>query len=435
MPQTKRSLQVLIVGAGLGGLATGLALQTDGHEVTIIDAAPEFGEICLHRTLQAGAGIRVPPNSSRLLIRWGVDMENMKKSVSHRYHFIRWADGNTIAKVPFNDIVETHGAPYYLVHRADLHEGLMTAARNAGVKILADKRVTSYDFDAPSATTQDGETFTADLVIGADGIKSICRPLLTGQPDIPRDTGDVAYRILVPAEKLLADPELAPLITDPCTTSWCGPDAHIVGYPIRNGELYNIVVCATSYNETTDEVWVVRGDNSELCKRFANWEPRVQKLCSLTGDFMKWRLCDLPDLKRWVHPSGRAVLLGDSCHPMLPYLAQGAAQSFEDAAVIRQCLAEDVDLADALGRYESIRKPRVTLVQAKTREHQYILHIDDGSEQQERDQKMQRNGTENPVFWGFDERRKWLFSHDAEVIDKAGANWQDAPHARPLQAH
>lgn len=362
-------------------------------------------------------------------------MEKMKKSVSNQYHFVRWKDGNTIVKLPFNDIVETHGAPYYLVHRADLHNGLLEAAKRAGVAVHSHKRVTSYDFDAPSATTQDGETFKADLVIGADGIKSICRPLLTGKPDVPRDTGDVAYRILIPAEKLLADADLAELITNPCTTSWCGPDAHVVGYPIRDGEMYNIVVCATSYNETTDEVWVVRGDSSELCNRFAQWEPRVRKLCALSGDFMKWRLCDLPDLDRWVHPSGKAVLLGDACHPMLPYLAQGAAQSFEDAAAIRQCLAMDLDLPAALQRYEDVRKPRVSLVQAKTREHQYILHIQDGSEQQMRDLKMQLNGMDNPVFWGYEERRKWLFSHDAEVLDKAGANWQEAPHATIVKAH
>ncbi|KAI1372859.1 salicylate hydroxylase [Hypoxylon crocopeplum] len=427
MPQAKRSLNVLVVGAGLGGLATGLALQTDGHKVRIIDAAPEFAE--------AGAGIRVPPNSSRLLLRWGVDLEKMKKSVSKRYHFVRWQDGSTMVKLPFDNIVETHGAPYYLVHRADLHEALLTAARRAGVEVLNQKRVVSYDFEAPSATTQSGEVFAADLVIGADGIKSIARPLLTGQPDIPRDTGDVAYRILIPGEKLLADPDLAELITDPCTTSWCGPDAHLVGYPIRNGELYNIVVCATSYNETTDEVWVIRGDNRELCQRFAKWEPRVQKLCALTGDFMKWRLCDLPDLSRWVHPSGKAVLLGDSCHPMLPYLAQGAAQSFEDAAALRQCLAMDLDLKSALEQYEAARKPRATLVQAKTREHQYILHIDDGEEQILRDQKLQVNGDENPVFWGYDERRKWLFSHDAEVLAKEGANWQMSTTGAGVTAH
>lgn len=385
-------------------------------------------------SVQAGAGIRVPPNSSRLLIRWGVDMAKMKKSTSNKYHFIRWSDGDTIVKVPFDNIVETHGAPYYLVHRADLHEGLVAAALRAGVVVHNKKRVVSYDFYAPSVTTQEGEVWKADLVLGADGIKSVARPLLTGEPDTPRDTGDVAYRILIPGEKLLADPDLASLITDPCTTSWCGPEAHLVGYPIRDGELYNIVVCATSHNETSDEVWVIRGDNRELCQRFSSWETRVQKLCQLTGDFMKWRLCDLSILKRWVHPSGKVALLGDSCHPMLPYLAQGAAQSFEDAATLRQCLARDVDLKEALAQYESIRLPRASLIQSKTREHQYILHIEDGPDQEARDKQMQLNSEENPVFWGHDDRRKWLFSHDAEILSE-GANWTLIPHATTVTSH
>jgi len=257
------------------------------------------------------------------------------------------------------------------------------------------------------------------------GVKSVARPLLTGQPDVPRDTGDVAYRILIPGDDLLADPQLSGLITDPCTTSWCGPDVHIVGYPIRNGEMYNIVVCAKSEGETTDEVWVVKGDNRELCERFEKWEPRVQKLCKLTRDFMKWRLCDLPILTRWVHPSGKVCLLGDSCHPMLPYLAQGAAQAVEDAATLRQCLAAEPDLTTALKKYEKIRLPRSSTVQAKTREHQYILHVDDGEEQKVRDTKMALNADENPIFWGHEERRKWLFSHDAEVLSKSGANWTE----------
>ncbi|KAL1844728.1 hypothetical protein VTK73DRAFT_1944 [Phialemonium thermophilum] len=427
MPRAARSLDVLVVGAGLGGLAAGLALQTDGHRVTVVDSAPEFAEV--------GAGIRVPPNSSRLLARWGVDLESMKKSVSRRYHFVRWQDGSTIVQLPFENIVETHGAPYYLVHRADLHRALLEAAQKAGVTILNDKRITSYDFEAPSATTETGEVFRADLVVGADGIKSLCRPLLTGQADAPRDTGDVAYRILIPGAQLLADPDLADLITEPCTTSWCGPDAHLVGYPIRNGEMYNIVVCATSYNETTETEWVVRGDNSELCKRFARWETRVRKLCTLTGDFLKWRLCDLPNLSRWVHPGGKAVLLGDACHPMLPYLAQGAAQAFEDAAALRQVLALDRDLPAALRLYEQIRMPRASLVQAKTREHQYILHIGDGEEQAIRDRKMKLNASENPVFWGHEDRRRWLFSHDAEILAKEGANWKEGLGGSAIRSH
>lgn len=379
--------------------------------------------------MEAGAGIRVPPNSSRLLMRWGIDVESMKKSTSSSYHFVRWEDGSTMVKLPFESIVETYGAPYYLVHRADLHAALLEAAQKAGVEILNNKRVVSYDFEAPSATTQNDEVFAADLIVCADGIKSVARPLLTGRPDIPRDTGDVAYRILIPGEKLLADDDLADLIKDPCTTSWCGPDAHLVAYPIRNGEMYNVVVCATSYNETTDEVWVVKGDNSELSSRFSRWEPRVRKLCALTGEFMKWRLCDLPDLTRWVHPSGKVVLLGDSCHPMLPYLAQGAAQCFEDAAVLRKCLALEIPLKEALKHYEGIRMPRASLIQAKTREHQHILHIDDGSEQQKRDEKIKINNEENPIFWGYEDRRKWLFSHDAELLNHEGAGQLDVQTA------
>ncbi|KAL2010803.1 hypothetical protein VTN00DRAFT_3521 [Thermoascus crustaceus] len=400
---------ILIVGAGLGGLSASLALRQDDHKVTIIDSAPEFAE--------AGAGIRVPPNTSRLLLRWGVDLEHMKKSVLRRYQFLRWQDGKRITTFAFDDIAAVHGAPYYLVHRADLHAALLDAAKRAGVEIHTKQNVVRYDFEAPSATTTDGKTWEADLIVCADGIKSAARPLLTGQPDRPRDTGDVAYRILIPGEDLLADPDLASLITDPANTSWCGPEAHLVGYPIRNGELYNIVVCATSHGETTDEAWVVQGSSEELCQRFSAWEPRVQKLCKLTRGFMKWRLCDLPILSTWVHPSGKACLLGDSCHPMLPYLAQGAAQAAEDAAALRQCLAtHEDDMLAALERYEAIRRPRASLIQAKTREHQYILHIDDGEEQRERDQRMALDAEVNPVFWGYEKRRKWLFSHDADVL-------------------
>lgn len=350
-------------------------------------------------------------------------MDSMKKSTSQMYHFVRWEDGSTIVKVPFGRIVQNHGAPYWLVHRHDLHQGLLDAATRAGVRILTDKRVVEYDFNSPSVTTEKGQVFTAELIIAADGIKSIARPQLTGKADVPRDTGDVAYRILIPGSELLKDPDLASLITTPATTSWCGPEAHLVGYPIRNGELYNIVVCATSHNETSDEVWVVKGSNEELCERFRGWEPRIQKLCKLTQDFMKWRLCDLPILSSWVHPSNKVVLLGDSCHPMLPYLAQGAAQAVEDAAALRQCLATETDMAKALKRYEMVRLPRASLVQGKTREHQYILHVDDGDVQTKRDEQMQKNDATNPVFWGHDERRHWLFSHDAENIDKEGANW------------
>jgi salicylate hydroxylase len=352
-------------------------------------------------------------------------MDKLDKCLSAGYHFCRWQDGSTISNIAFGDIIEKHGAHYIFCHRADFHDLLLEAAKKAGIRVHTKQRVVKYEFDIPSVTTAEGKEWKADLIIAADGIKSIARPLITGQADNPRDTGDVAYRILMPGEGLMKDPELRSLIEEPCSTSWCGPDAHIVGYPIRSGTVYNIVVCATSYSETTDDIWVVNGDTTELYDRFKNWEPRVQKLCKLTGEFQKWRLCDLPELTRWVHPAGKVCLLGDACHPMLPYLAQGAAQAVEDAACLRRCLAspEFSDLKSALARYESIRLPRASLIQQKTREHQSILHIEDGQQQVHRDGQMKIDGDENPVFWGSNDRRQWLFSHDAENILEQGANW------------
>ncbi|KAF8860409.1 FAD/NAD(P)-binding domain-containing protein [Acephala macrosclerotiorum] len=205
MPQAAHPQEILIVGAGLRGLAAGLALRTDGQShhyrlcTRIRRGTPQnYAQQTSPNILQTGARIRVPPNSSRLLLRWGVDLEKMKKSASQRYYFIRWEDGSTITKFPFDNIVEEHSAPYYLVHRADLHAALLEAAEKSGVQIHKSQRVIEYDFDAPSAKTLDGKVWKAGLVIGADGIKSIARPLLTGQADIPRDTGDVAYRFSFP---------------------------------------------------------------------------------------------------------------------------------------------------------------------------------------------------------------------------------------------
>ncbi|KAJ5736431.1 uncharacterized protein N7483_001556 [Penicillium malachiteum] len=417
MSESAPSRNILIVGAGLGGLCASLALKRKGHTVTVIDSVSEF--------VEAGAGIRIPPNSCRLLLRWGVDLNGIKKTISTGYNFVRWEDGSTIARLPFLNNEETHGAPYYLVHRADLHAVLLKAALDAGVTVHKNQRVVDYDFSIPAAITAEGTSWTAELLICADGVKSISRPLLTGQPDKPRDTGDVAYRIVIRGEELLKDPELADLINKPVTTSWCGPDAHVVGYPIRDGELYNVVVCATSQGETTDEVWVVEGNNEELCERFSTWHSQFYKLCQLAPSFQKWRLCDLPILSTWIHPSKKAILLGDSAHVMLPYLAQGAAQACEDAGTLSQVLSRYTDLSEALKQYESLRRPRASVIQSMTRQHQYILHIEDGDEQVQRDQVMKQDAPFNPVFWGFTERRHWLFSHDAEDLEiRKGGGWE-----------
>lgn len=402
-------MKILVIGAGLGGLSASLGLRLDGHDVEVVDAVQEFGEV--------GAGIRMPPNSIRLLQRWGVDFDKMKKSLGGQYRFYRWKDGSTITQVSFEDAPKIHGAPYYQIHRADLHRGLLEAAEAAGVKIKTSARVVDYDFEAPSVTLEDGRKLIGDLVVAADGIRSLCRQKLTGQYDVTRNTGDVAYRIQIAGKDLLANANLADLITKPGSSYWVGPGAHIVGYPIRDGDIYNIIICHTvNFEEPSDGGWTVTGDIRELQQRFADWEPRVRDLIDLVPKYLKWNLRDIPPLEQWVHNKGKVVLLGDSCHPMLPYLSQGAAQAFEDAAALHQCLKTFPSVTEALLNYQRVRFPRASIIQAKTKEHQYILHVDDGPEQVERDNRMKVDSAENPVFWGYSERRDWLFSHDAENL-------------------
>lgn len=187
MPRSKSTFDIIIVGAGLGGLSTAVALSQDGYKIQVLDAVEEFQEVLpmiqlvntytelqTLTSVQAGAGIRLPPNSSRLLIRWGVDMDKIKKTIVERYHFIRWRDGSTIVDLPsFDNCEKTYGAPYYLIHRADLHAGLLETAQRLGVTVLKGKKVIGYDFDKPSVRTEDGMTYSADLIIAAEGKRNV----------------------------------------------------------------------------------------------------------------------------------------------------------------------------------------------------------------------------------------------------------------------
>ncbi|KAF2101183.1 FAD/NAD(P)-binding domain-containing protein [Rhizodiscina lignyota] len=371
----------------------------------------------------AGAGIRVPPNALRLFERWGVDLSDTKKVVSTGNRFKDWKD-NILLDVSYRRLKRDMGTTYYMVHRADLINLLVRTARERpNITIKTGARVVEYDFDGGRVRTQDGKLYGGDLVVGADGIKSIARDLINGEPAKAMDTGDVAYRILVPSKGLLDDPELAPLMTEPRITSWAGPEIHFVGYPLREGELYNMILCcsikSTSHGKKLGEDdWIVTADNAELCKTFQGWCSPVEKLVALAGQipFLKWKLSELPQLKRWVHPSGKVILLGDSCHPMLPYLAQGAAQATEDAGTLRAALAKYSSLPEALHAYERQRIARTAYVIANTKLHQEWLHVYDGEVRDERDRLMKLDRPENPILWGSSERLGWLFGHDAEML-------------------
>ncbi|KAK0249007.1 hypothetical protein B0A54_17360 [Friedmanniomyces endolithicus] len=426
-----RNLEVVVVGAGIGGLQTALALASDGHTVTILESAKSFEEV--------GAGIRVPPNSSRFGNRWGVDYSKVKKEVSLGNRFVDW-QGRTLLDCDFGDVESRDGAPYYFIHRADLVKLLVgTVQENERTSIRTGCRVVSYDYDVPSVTLSTGEVLKADLVVCADGIKSAVRDTINGRHVAPQDTGDVAYRILVPAKLLLEDSTMAHLVQNPWAVHWMGPEGHAVGYPLREGELYNIIIDVTHSSDLGEplpdegQVWKSARSNVELVERFKDWCPEVKRLCAMTGDYLKWKLADFDQLDRWVHPSGKVCLLGDACHPMMPYMAQGAAQATEDAATLAAALTAHEGMSEALHAYERQRKPRTTYVARNTRVLQEHLHLYDGPAKEERDRMMQLDNPSNPMFWGCSERKDWLFGHDASEL-RADGNIPALPPMPPDEA-
>lgn len=246
--------------------------------------------------------------------------------MSRGNRFVDWK-GKNLLDCPFDDVKSRYGAPYYFIHRADLINALVAAAgKQDNITLLMNTKVVGFDFDTPSVETSRGGTISGDLIICADGIKSAVRDTVNGSRMEPIDTGDVAYRILVPAGPLLEDPETRSLVTEPWAVHWMGPEGHAVGYPLRGGELYNIIIDVTHRTDLGDPIgqdeWRQSADNSGLIERFKEWCPPVRKLCSLTGIYLKWKLADFEQLDRWVHPSEKVVLLGDSCHPMMPYAGE-----------------------------------------------------------------------------------------------------------------
>lgn len=339
--------------------------------------------------------------------------------------FVDWK-GNLLLDCSYEDVKEKHGAPYYFIHRADLVKLLVdTARRSDRIHIRTGCKVIDYDFDAPSVKIKSGEVLQADLVVCADGIKSAARNAINGSQIQPKDAGDVAYRILIPAKPLLNDPDMAPLVKNPWAVHWMGPEGHAVGYPLRGGELYNIIIDVTHGTDLGDplpddeQVWKSARSNTELIERFKDWCPQVQKLCAATGEYLKWKLADFAQLDRWVHPGGKAALLGDACHPMIPYMAFGAATSTEDSAALAAALRQYDNLPEALRAYEAHRKPRAAYVAKNTRVLQQWLHLYDGAERDRRDEMMQSDGAENPIFWANQERKDWLFGYDASRLDVA----------------
>ncbi|KAF8338508.1 hypothetical protein F5887DRAFT_1237385 [Amanita rubescens] len=377
-------LDIIIVGCGLAGLAAGYTLGKAGHKVTLLESAPALGEI--------GAGIQLGPNVSRLLIRWGVkerlDTDAvMPESISFR----RFDNGERVGFDIFGDkMTKEYGAPYYHAHRADVHKILCDLA-TPYINLRVNSRVVSVSPDPPSphVVLSSGEVVYGDMIIGADGVKSIIRTCMVQGPDAPTPTGDSAYRATISTEGLLKDPELRSFVDNPESTMWMGPDMHVVGYCVRGKKEYNLVMLHPDDEAT--ESWSSPGDVNEMFKAYEGWDPRLRKLQAMVTSVLTSRLMVRLPLKTWTHSGGRVALIGDSCHPMLPYRAQGASMAIEDAAVLGNLfsrITSKSQIPALLKACETLRYDRATGTQLMALSLQKVFHHPDGPEQRERDAAM-----------------------------------------------
>ncbi|KAE9409683.1 FAD/NAD(P)-binding domain-containing protein [Gymnopus androsaceus JB14] len=379
-------LDVIIVGGGIGGLATAYSLASAGHTVTVLEAVAVPGEI--------GAGVQVASNVTRILTRWGLGSKLKEIAGRDKVESIlinRYVNGETILRMPGGDEAEKrYGAPTYHVHRADLYNMLYELAKPY-ITFRAGSRVTSIDPSTPSVTLDSGEKVTADVIIGADGIRSVVRDIVVGHPQKVKYTGDSAYRFIIPAEDMLTDPDLGSLVDKLCV--WAGPQKHIVSYGIRGQKCINVVACVEDEDEAAGYSWSAQSDSDGMRAQFSGWESRVIKLLALVKSphILKFKLMDCAPLETWVHAQGRVTLMGDACHPMLPYRAQGAAMAIEDAEVLGKLFSHVThhkQIPSLLKAYESIRFERATTTQRRSTESREFWHLSDGAQQEARDARL-----------------------------------------------
>jgi salicylate hydroxylase len=390
------SLRIAIVGAGIGGLAAALFLRRAGHHAIVHEQASELRDV--------GAGIVVAPNMVRPLDLLGLAqrLPEFAVALDAAWEFRRWQDGRVLfAQAMGEECERRYGAPCYVAHRADLL-ALLRDALPADQLRLGERCVALRQEDTHATLTfarRGGESVdvTADVVIGADGIHSALREAIVPEVDA-RFSGLSAFRCLVLAARAPA------MALRPVQSLWLGPHRHFVHYPVSGGRLVNVVAIVPAGAWRT-ESWTADGDLSDLAREFDGWDERVLQLIHSATETKRWALFDRTPLERWT--SGRATLLGDAAHAMLPLFAQGAAQAIEDAVVLAECL-RDADAASApaaLQRYEAIRRPRASRVQLMSRGREVRNHLPDGPLQQQRDAEF-ANG--DPL-----RDSAWLYGHDA----------------------
>ena len=393
-------MNICIVGAGLGGLSAALALLQKGFRVTVLEQAAALGEI--------GAGVQLGPNAVGVLYRMGLQAPLEQVTCETLGKRVRlWNTGQTWPLFDLGTVArEMYGYPYLTVHRADLHRVLVDAVRALQPEALvlnAKLHSLQTRSDGVSLQLADGRVWEADAVIGADGVHSRVRAALFGE-DAPRYSGVMAWRGVIDASKLPTH------MREPYGTNWVGPGAHVVQYPLRQGALMNFVG-AIEGNRWEIESWSERGTREECLGDFVGWHEEVQAMIHAIEVPYKWVLKVRDPMDTWSR--GPVTLLGDACHPTLPFLAQGAAMAMEDGYMLARVMALcPTDAAQGFARYEAVRKARTARVVEGSAANTKRFHNPALAHAQGAAEYVEREWNEARVK----ERYEWLFKYDIDAV-------------------
>jgi 3-hydroxybenzoate 6-monooxygenase len=388
--QSMKREMIAVVGGGIGGLSAALVLARDGYEVTVFEQSSSFGEI--------GAGIQLGPNIFKMFDYLGLTRAIDRVAFYPTHLGMRdIVTGEQVVRVPLGEMArESYGFPYGVIYRADLHNVLFDACRSlANIRLVTNAKIESFVQAARSVTVRlgDGTSHEFDALIGADGLWSRIREAIVGDGK-PRVSGHIAYRAVLKRD------EVPDRLWSDEVTLWGGEKTHLVTYPLRRGELFNLV--AVFHSSRYDEGWNTYGDVAELNVRFAGATAQVKELLAKINVWKMWVLCDREPVRGWSR--GRVTLLGDAAHPMLQYLAQGAGQAIEDACVLREALrATSGDFETAFQKYEAARYLRTARVQLTARLYGDIYHAS-GVTRELRNHLFQ-SGEESAGFVGL----KWMY--------------------------
>lgn len=390
-----KALKVGIIGGGIGGVALAAALVQRGFRPYLFERAAEFGQV--------GAGIQMTPNAVKVITALGGLQALDKVGFLPEALVGRdWDSAEEKFRMPLkSECPGLYGADFYHVHRVDLHQLLVDMIGDTQVTFSTQCTGVEQNENGAVAHFADGSRFEADLIVGADGVRSVVRHDLFGDDD-PQFTGHMCYRAVVP---FTTRPSFVP----PEAAFWLGPKSHVVTYYVNGGKAVNIVAVHET-EKWVEESWNTLSTREALLADFPGWHSDILQLFERVTEVYRWGLFDRDPMKTW--SQGRVTLLGDAAHPMLPFLSQGAAMAIEDAYVLAKAIDALPDRLDqALAQYEAERLPRTSRVQLEARERGKTYHLSSKEEQAKRDAEYREQQKKDPHAGGI--KANWVYAYNA----------------------